>query len=269
MERRKCAIVTGGARGIGRGIVTRLAKAGYDVAFSYNAGCEEALRVVRIVEERYGVRAYCIQAKLDQPGEGKRFFDEATKFLGSLDLLVNNAGVTIFENLLDIKEETIDYLFALDFRNYVIMMREAAKYMIAHQVKGSIVNITSSRGEQAYPNDGIYGGVKAGLNRVVESFALDVAKYGIRINNVAPGATTRCEDELEEMKNAGNMHFFAWEDRLGPQIPLGRLGTPNDVSDAILFLASEQASYITGVTLRVDGGLILPGMPEDKDIGWN
>ena len=163
-------------------------------------------------------------------------------------------------------------------RSNVIMMRNATRYMIRHKTAGSIVNITSSRGERAYPECGIYCGLKAGLNHAIKAFALDVSAYGIRINNVAPGATrVRTKEELAKRDESDQKDYFWREefgsdgsapigpdfwDELGEAIPLGRAGTPEDIANAVCFLASDKASYITGMTIRVDGGLILPGMPE-------
>ncbi len=269
MCKSKCAIVTGGSRGIGRGIVFALARDGYDVAFSYNSREDEAKTLAGIIEEKYGTRVFYTQAKLEMPGAGTAFFHQAAEFLGGLDLLVNNAGATVMEKLTEITDETLDFLISLNFRNYIVLMREASQYMISHGIKGSIVNITSSRGERAYPGDGIYGGLKAGLNRAIQSFALDVAKKGIRINNVAPGAIRirKKEEILESFHGTVPESHY---DELGRRIPLGRVGEPEDIAKAVLFLASEDASYITGITLRIDGGLILPGMPETrKDAGWS
>lgn len=154
--------------------------------------------------------------------------------------------------------------------------------MIDNGIRGSLVNISSSRGERAYANAGIYCGIKACLNHMAEAFALDLAPYGIRVNNVAPGAVrVRTDEELLSMTQGKATDYF-WDkeflknpelvddhdfwDLLGPRIPLGRVGTPEDIGRAVAFLASEKASYITGVTLRVDGGLILPGMPEDSSM---
>jgi len=155
------------------------------------------------------------------------------------------------------------------------------KYISFHEL--------SSRGERAYANAGIYCGIKSCLNRMAEAFALDLAPYGIRVNNVAPGAVrVRSDEELLSMTHGRATDYF-WSkdflknpeavkdhdfwDLLGPRIPLGRVGLPEDIGQAIAFLASDEATYITGVTLRVDGGLILPGMPEDtsmltQDKGW-
>lgn len=256
----KKAIVTGASRGIGKGIAMCLAAEGYDLAISYASKKEEAEKVAEQIRETYHTRCLIYQASLQEKGAGKALFDQAVSDLGGLDLLVNNAGLTIFESLQEIKEETLDLLINLDFKNYILMMREAANYMIASGTKGNIINITSSRGEQSYPEDGLYGGLKAGLNRAICSFALDVSQYGIRINNVAPGAIrirTR-----EELIKGGNVAMADFWDELGNRIALGRSGLPEDIGHAVAFLASDKASYITGTTLRVDGGLILPGMPE-------
>lgn len=256
----KKAIVTGASRGIGKGIAMCLAAEGYDLAISYASKKEEAEKVAEQIRETYHTRCLIYQASLQEKGAGKALFDQAVSGLGGLDLLVNNAGLTIFESLQEIKEETLDLLINLDFKNYILMMREAANYMIASGTKGNIINITSSRGEQSYPEDGLYGGLKAGLNRAICSFALDVSQYGIRINNVAPGAIRiRTREELIE---GGNVAMADFWDELGNRIALGRSGLPEDIGHAVAFLASDKASYITGTTLRVDGGLILPGMPE-------
>lgn len=129
MERKK-AIVTGGSSGIGRGIVYCLAENGYDVVFSYRSRKENAEKVVRELEQRYpdGIFAM-LEAELSEAGSGKLFFKEAVELLGGLDLMVNNAGVTILESVFDITEKNMDYLLQLLFRNYVILMREAATYM--------------------------------------------------------------------------------------------------------------------------------------------
>lgn len=255
------AIITGGSKGIGSGIVRKLASLHYDIMFSYGRHEEEAQALCRDMQQQYGISCCCLQAALEMPGNGKVFFSQAVAALGGCDLLVNNAGVTIMQSIFDLTEEKMDYMINLNFRNYLILMREAVCYMAKHGIRGSVVNITSSRGQRAYPADAIYGGIKAGLNRAIESIALDVAPYGIRVNNVAPGAI-RIRSKEEILKEFGPGVPVEFWDALGERIPLERSGTPEDIANAVAFLASEAASYITGVTLRVDGGLILPGMPE-------
>ncbi len=268
MERKK-AVVTGASRGIGRGVARILAREGYDLAISYSTKRAEGEAVAEALKKEYGGECLCFQASLERPGAGVELLEKSAEALGGLDLLVNNAGVTRFENILDMTPEVFSLLFHLDFQNYILMMQAAARHMVKNRVRGSLINITSTRGERAYAGDFLYGGLKAGLNRAVQSIALDLAPYGIRVNNVAPGATRiRTKEELDA---EGRPDFWS---ELGKKIPLGRCGTPEDIGEAVAFLASEKASYITGMTIKVDGGLILPGMPEyvpqgEDPNGWS
>lgn len=255
----KKAIVTGASRGIGRSIALKLAALGYDLAISYHSKEAEAAEVVEIIQHKYGRACYAFQASLEKRSEGRLFFDKAVEALGGLDLLVNNAGISLSETILDMKEETLDLLVDLEFKNCLLMMQAAARYMVKHEIRGNIINITSSRGMRAYPGTGMYGGVKAGLMHASESIALDLAPYGIRVNNVAPGCIqVRTRERLDEKTPA----YIEVIEKLGPKVPIGRIGQPEDVANAVAFLASDEASYITGISLRTDGGLILPGMPE-------
>ena len=287
---RKKALITGGERGIGRGIAFALADAGYDIAFSYYEKEQQAEEAIaRTMEElqKRGAKGYPFSADLSEKDGAGKFFEQGIKALGGLDLMVNNAGVNKPKAIQDFTEENLDYLLTLDLRTYLMMMHYASRYMIDHGVKGNIINITSSRGERVYPNCGLYCGMKAGIARAVEAFALDLAPYGIRINNVAPGAVRiRTKEEMAAMDHGADTDYF-WDkrfldgadavesdfwDELGKKIPLGRAALPEDIANAVVFLSSEKASYITGVTLRVDGGLILPGMPEGSarsDEGWS
>ena len=288
MERKK-AIITGAEYGMGRGIALVLAEKGYDIAFSYFSGLENyksALETTKKLLHEKGAKCWAYDADLSKSGSAKELFDKAINDMGTLDLLVNNAGVNIPRPIQDITEDNLDYLINLDLKAYVLMMHYAVRYMIDNEIEGNIINVTSSRGERAYPNAGVYCGIKSALNQMTEAFALDVSSYGIRINNVAPGAVrVRTKEELLAIKKGSKTDYF-WDeeflqnpesvehdfwDTLEPKIPLKRVGLPEDIGNAIAFLVSDEASYITGVTLRVDGGLILPGMPEDPDCpgdGW-
>lgn len=139
------------------------------------------------------------------------------------------------------------------------MMREAATYMANQGTRGNIINISSTRGLSAHPGDAIYGGIKAALNRIVQSVALDVASYGIRANNILPGATKRFTPEEEAKTDPAHLEKVAY---LSQRIPLERYGTPEDVGNLVVFLASDKASYITGQSIAIDGGLSLPGLAE-------
>ena len=277
----KKAIVTGGSRGIGNGICLKLAEAGYDIATNYSTASTDAEALKEKIEKDFGRKCFIYQASLDKPEVGQEFINRAAHDLGGLNVLVNNAGVTRMGNILDMPTETMNYLISLDFRTYLLNAQTAARFMIKRGLTGSIVNITSSRGERAYSGDCIYGGLKAGLNRAVQSMAIDLGPYGIRVNNVAPGATD-VRDPSGYIKRMAALGIIIDpnapnpRDVLGRKIPCQRTGKPADIGDAVAFLVSDKASYITGVTLRVDGGLILPGTPEfhdpddsfETDIGW-
>lgn len=284
---RKKLFITGGERGIGFGIAKHLAKLGFDIAFSYYEGEHFASDYVKKAKDelnKLGAEVYAISADYTKKEDAKRVFDEVIKNMKGLDLLINIAGINKPKAIQDLTEDNMDYVLNLDFRTYIMMMHYATRFMIDNNIKGNIINITSSRGERVYPNCGLYCGIKAGINRATEAFALDVAKYGIRINNVAPGAVRiRSKEELlqinegfdtdyfwsenyKNLKNANEIKEDFW-DQLGPKIPLGRCADPEDVANAVEFLISDKASYITGFTIRVDGGLILPGMPEGSDMG--
>ncbi len=266
----KKAVVTGGSRGIGRGIVECLASEKYDVFFSYHGEKEKAIEYARELEVKYLVKVGCAQASLQNKGDAEKLLKTAIAFLGGLDLHVNNAGITYFGHILDMDIDDIENLINLDFKSYIEGMHFAAKYMVETGVKGSIINITSTRAQRAYPEDSIYGGIKAGIERVVKGAALDLAPYGIRVNCIAPGAIcVRTKEELQKKRDIPVPDDF-WE-KLGRRIPLGRNGMPRDIGAAVAFLASDKAGYITGTTLTVDGGISLPGMPESeesKNTGW-
>lgn len=257
---RKKAIVTGGSSGIGRGVVYCLAEAGYDVVFSARTHENAAKAVLATLNEKYpDGRFTYFNAQLTDEGAGKKFFRQAVGFLGGLDLLVNNAGYTKLASIFDMTEELLDDMVRLMYRNYLILAREASTYMAANGIKGSVVNISSARSISAHPNDLIYGSIKAALNRATQSIALDVAPFGIRINNILPGAVKRFTPEEEAKADPAHLEKIAY---LSKRIPLERYGSPEDVGNLVVFLASEKASYITGVSICVDGGLTLPGLAE-------
>ncbi len=256
------ALVTGGSRGIGRGIAFVLAAEGYDVAITYATQNDMAEQVATEIQTRYGRQCVVIQADMSLDGVPAATVQNAVRELGRLDVLVNNAGVTRFNVGVDEDAAMLSKLIDLDFKSCLLAAAAAARHMVDHQIPGNIINITSSRAERAYPEDAFYGGVKAGLKRATESLALKYAPYGIRINCVAPGATVDV-----------NLHAKKpFVSSMARRIPLGRVGTPEDIGNAVAWLVSDKAAYVTGITLRVDGGLILPGMPESGDLstaqGW-
>ena len=243
------AVVTGGSHGIGRGCAIAFARHGYDVGITSRSRREEALEVARMVEE-LGQKCYLVQADMHDPSVPERVVGELIEQLGGVDAIVCNAGQTKHYSILNVTNEDLDYLINLNFRSYLLSAKTAARWMVKNGVKGSILFTTSSRADRAYPEDMLYGGLKAGIKRACESIALDLSPYGIRANCIAPGGTLT--DTVDEL-HPGSF------DRL---VPLGRLGTPIEVGEAAVYLSGPYAQYITGTTLRLDGGLVLAGVPE-------
>ena len=254
-ECRKKAVITGGSRGIGRGIALVLAKAGYDVAVNYHTAREEAQSLQEELQA-LGARCFYAQASLEQDGVAGPFMENAIAELGGLDLLVCNAGVTRWNSLLTVDEAFINGLYNLNYRSYLITAGVAARHFVDKNVKGNIIFIASTRGYRAYPEDCVYGSLKAALIRAVESMALEMGKYGVRVNCIAPGATAvRGDFTPEELTS---LPFTK-------KIPVPRAGTPAEIGYMVEYLASDKAAYITGDTIKIDGGLILPGIPEGAE----
>lgn len=251
----KTMFVSGASRGIGRGIAEAFAKDGYDVAFTYNTRLDEALQLKEYLESEYNVSVYFTQASMQEENVPENIIMWAIEVLGHIDVLVCNAGLTIHSSIFMLNESDIDFAFNLDYLSYMICVREAAKHMTEQGIKGRIILISSTRGLRAYPEDPLYGGMKAALHRACESLALEFAEHGITINCVAPGNTSiRGNYTMEELTRS----------RFQNKIPLKRSGTPWEVAELVKYLAGENGGYITGSVLRIDGGLILPVMPVDS-----
>jgi glucose 1-dehydrogenase len=252
----KVAIVTGASFGIGKGIAYALANKGYDLLITHLNEEEQADQVADTIHKEYKRRCVVMKGDLSDTQTPALFWRKAVDEFGQIDALVNNAATHTYRKLTEMRLEEITRIIQVNFLGAILMSQLAAAHM---SEGGSIVHITSTRAHRAYLIDSIYGSMKAALTRAAESMALEFASYGIRVNCVAPGAIAR-----EVNTERGN--------KLGKKIPLGRMGTPEDIGNAVAWLCSDEASYITGTTLRVDGGLILPGMPEDvrpeAGYGW-
>ena len=256
----KKAIVTGGSRGIGSGIVRKLASESYDVVFSYNSAEDEAKALAEEMAATYGVSCGYYQASLHEKGVPEVFFRKAVETLGGLDLLVCNAGMNFGGSIMDLDEDAFDKVINLDYKCYLLMTGFAAQYMVEHDIEGSIVMVTSTHSMRAYSYDAVYGSLKTALNRAVESLACELGNYGIRVNAVAPGYT-----KIRNSIPGGGPFWENYDElcaKLGSLLPLNRIGYPKDIAEAVYFLASDEAKYVTGITIKVDGGLILAGMPE-------
>ena len=272
METKK-ALVTGGERGTGRGIVTRLAQEGYDIALTYFFDTEEDLSIEKEITQM-GRRCFLYKVDFRNTEEVERVVGRAVSDLGGLDLLVNNSGIKEpMKYLYEITADEIDTIFAVNYRAYMLLMRDALRHMMKAGTKGNIVNISSLSAERSFPRFSQYGGLKAAICRGTQDVALEAAPYGIRVNSILPGAVNiRTREQL--LRDGKTDEYIRDRLSLGNLIPLQRMVEPIEIGNAVVWLASEQAAYITGVNLCVDGGHSLPGIPERKplegetDFGW-
>jgi len=241
----KTALVTGAAQGIGREIALKLAEAGADVAVSDINEEQAAKTVVEI--EALGVKSVAIGGNVADSEAAKGMVDKAVEALGGLDILVNNAGITRDGLIMRMKEEDWDLVLDVNLKGAFNCAKAAIKHM-SKKKKGTIINIASIVGAMGNAGQANYVASKAGLIGLTKTIAREYASRNITSNAVAPGfIDTAMTQALPEKVR---------EELMG-QIPLGRLGTSEDVANAVGFLASDLASYITGLVLHVNGGMYM------------
>jgi len=242
----KNALVTGGSRGIGKAIALELARQGANVAVTANsslAGAESVADEIRAL----GRNAVAAQCNIADSGQVEKLISQVLTSLGSLDIVVNNAGVTKDALVLRMSEEDWDTVLDTNLKGTFLVTRAALKPMIK-QRQGKIVNITSVIGLIANPGQANYSASKAGIIGFTRTIAKEVASRNIQANCVAPGfIETAMTDALSQEQR----------DNIIKQIPANRLGSPEDIANVVAFLCSPSASYITGQTITVDGGMIL------------
>lgn len=252
----KKALITGSRRGIGAGIAATLAGEGADIGINDVERDEEADKTMTAVT-RLGRRVSWHQADIGNSAQRERMFDEFLQVHGRIDILVNNAVASRNVSFLEIEEEFWDHLVGHALKGYVFCSQRAAKEMVKQGAGGKIISISSVHSYRAWPNDTVYGIVKAGLNRMSMSLAVDLAGTGINVNCVAPGYIDSKVLPLEEEPNRGKDAGHAI-----PMIPSRRGGVPTDIANAVLFLSSTLADYVNGQTITVDGGMLCGGVPE-------
>ena len=242
----KVALVTGASRGIGKAIALLLAENGADVAVNF-AGSTAAAEAVAAEIEKMGRKAILVQGDVSQTEVCAEMVDKVVKEFGHIDILVNNAGITRDTLLLRMKEEDWDAVLNTNLKGVFNCTKAAVKYM-AKQRSGSIVNISSVVALMGNAGQANYAAAKAGILGFTRSVAKEMAARGIRVNAVTPGfIKTDMTSVLSEKVVAA----------MEASIPLARLGEPEDIAKAVLFLVSDNAAYITGQTLHVDGGMVM------------
>jgi 3-oxoacyl-[acyl-carrier protein] reductase len=242
----RVALITGGARGIGRATAVRLAQGGAKVAINYKGNAAAAETAKGLVEEAGGTAA-TIQGDVSVEADVERVVKEALAFGGGrIDVLVNNAGITRDDLLIRMTPEAWDAVLDLNLRGAFLVTRAAMRPMMKQRY-GRIVNVSSVAGVAGNAGQANYAAAKAGLIGFTKTVAREMASRNITCNAVAPGfvPTDLTNELLDKMK-----------DTILPQIPLGRFGTVDDVANAIAFLASDDAAYITGQVLVIDGGMV-------------
>jgi 3-oxoacyl-[acyl-carrier protein] reductase len=242
----KSALVTGGTRGIGRAIVVALAKAGADVALTYNSNEALAQEVVAEVQA-LGRRSKALKVDVSVVDEAASAIEETTKEFGKLDILVNNAGVTKDTLLMRMSEADWDLVIDTNLKGVFNTTKAAIRPMMS-QKRGKVINITSVVALTGNPGQANYCASKAGVIGFTKSVAKEVASRNITVNAIAPG--------FIETDMTGKLND-AQKDALLGLIPLKRAGKPEDIANTVVFLASEAGDYITGQTLVVDGGMAM------------
>ena len=255
----KVALVTGSSQGIGQAIAIRLAQAGAKVVINYRSNPQGAEETVQLVQEAGGVchhaegycndeRGYSIGADLGMVEDVKRLVAEGIAHFGQIDILVNNAGIEKHAPFWEVTEKDFDAVLNVNLKGVFFATQAMVQHLIETKRPGRIINISSVHEDLPFPNFAAYCASKGGLKMLTRDLSVELAPLGITINNIAPGA-------IETPINTKLLNNPEKLNALLKNIPLGRLGQPQDVSGLVAFLASEEASYITGATFFVDGGL--------------
>ena len=242
----KIALVTGGSRGIGRAVAIELAKEGAAVAINY-AGNKAAAEEVQSIITQMGGKAMIIQADVSDEKSAMQMVEEVIAQLGGIDILVNNAGITRDGLFIRMKEEDWNAVINTNLTGIFNCTKVAAKYMMKKR-SGRIINMSSVSGIMGNAGQTNYAAAKAGVIGFTKSLAREMASRGITVNAVAPGFIAT--DMTADKKKKAQEHVLT-------SIPLGKMGKPEDIANAVLFLASDKASYITGQVIHVDGGMVM------------
>jgi 3-oxoacyl-[acyl-carrier protein] reductase len=242
----KVAVVTGASKGIGAGVAKTLAAAGAAVVVNYASSKEGADRVVAAIEQQGG-KAIAVQSDVSKAADVERLFAETKKAFGALDILVNNAGVFQVAPLEAVTEEEFHRQFNTNVLGTLLATREAARHFGPEG--GSVINVTSVASVGAMPNSVVYSSTKGAVDSITRVLAAELAPRKIRVNAVAPGmtATEGAEVLMRDVSPEQQQSMLA-------TIPMGRIGQPEDIAQTVLFLASDESSWLTGERITSSGG---------------
>lgn len=238
----KVALVTGGSRGIGAAVAKKLASLGADIAVVYGGNTEKAERICEEIRASYGVKAQCYACNVADFAEVKQTVSQIKADFGTVNILVNNAGITRDGLIATMKEQDFDDVLDVNLKGAFNMIRHCTGMFIRNR-GGSIINISSVTGVMGNAGQANYAASKAGIIGLTKSVARELAPRGVTCNAVAPGFIDT--DMTREL----------YDSPLAATIPLGRMGTPEEVAEAVAYLA--EATYVTGVVLQVDGGIAM------------
>lgn len=242
---RKTALITGAAKGIGRQIALELAKAGYNIVVNYRSDRLAADEVCRQAEA-WGARALPIYADISVVEDIRKMYREAIGAFDHLDVVVNNAGISSEVYFLEATEEMFDRMTAIDWKGLYFSSQIAALHMAEKGIRGVIVNVSSNQVDGCWPRATIYGPTKAAVSKFTKNAAMELSQKGIRMVAVAPGYT-------DVGWEPGDIRLEA-----AARLPFKRFATTTEIARGVVYLASEDADYITGTTLTIDGGATLP-----------
>ena len=241
----KRVLVTGSGTGLGRETALEFARRGADVVLHYSRSREGAASALDEIQ-KMGRRATAFSADLSEIANVKKLVEDAADFLGGLDILVNNAGATLTLEFEEVTAEQFDFLYNLNVGHQYFAIQTAVPIMLAQETRGTVVNLASIHGFRAFKGHSVYAGTKGAIIAMTRELAVELAPKGIRINAVAPGAVP-VENHFKEQGHSDTSG-------LAKCLPCGFAGRPIDIANVVCFLASDQARYIYGQTILVDGG---------------
>ena len=243
----KTVLITGGSQGIGQGVAFRLAEEGADIVIDYVGSSQPADATVAQIQKR-GRRALAVEADISSVDQIHSMMKQAVDSFGGVDILINNAGVEKHASIWEATEHDYDLVLTINLKGAFFATQAFVQHRMAVKKPGKIINVSSVHEELPFPHFTSYCASKGGMKMMMRNLSIELAPYGITVNNIAPGA-------IETPINTALLNDPAKLNALLSNIPLGRLGQVNDVGGVAAFLASADADYITGATIVVDGGL--------------